>query len=240
MGVSMQLSSALGSMQNLPGAINYIIEKTALKYEADYILFDMNPSLSAINQNILISSDYFIVPTSPDVFSSMAVKSLSHVLPSWEKWAISARDSFKDATYKIPSVTPKFLGYTINDFNLSEGSKPQANFASFMQRISKEVKDNLVEQLGKYQMVLKEEYYEKAYTNMISKANRIEEYYDYYCLAQISNFNKLIALSHKFSLPVFGLTSRTHLHEGQIKTHNWFKLLFNIFAERVVELTSYD
>ena len=239
MGVSMQLSSALGSMQNLPGAINYIIEKTASKYKADYVLFDMNPSLSAINQNILISSDYFIVPSSPDVFSSMAVKSLAHVLPSWEKWAISARDSFKDATYKISSITPKFLGYTINDFNLSQG-RPQINFASFMERISSEIKENLVKQLGKYQMVLKDEYYQTAYTNMKSKANNIEKYYDYYCLAQISNFNKLIALSHKFSLPIFELKLKHDAHEGQIRTLNWFKLLFRIFAERVVELTSHE
>jgi predicted MPP superfamily phosphohydrolase len=109
-----------------------------------------------------------------------------------------------------------------------------------MQRISNEVKGNLVEQLDKNHMVLKDEYYETAYINMKSKANNIEKYYDHYCLAQISNFNKLIALSHKLSLPVFELKLGPHAHEGQIRTLYWFKLLFKIFAERVVELTSHD
>lgn len=116
LGVSFQLSNALGTLKNLPGAINYLIEKTAEHYGAEYIIIDLNPSLSAINQDIFVSSDYFLVPTSPDLFSYMAVKSLARILPSWEKWAKSARPLFEDAEYPLPHNTPKFLGYTINDF----------------------------------------------------------------------------------------------------------------------------
>lgn len=238
LGVSMQLSNALGSMQNLPGSINYFVEKTAAKYDIEYVIFDLNPSLSAINQNILLSSDYFIVPTSPDVFSAMAIKSLSRVLPAWENWAINARKSFKDSTYCISPTTPKFLGYTINDFNLSFG-RPQASFASFMQKISNEISTNLVSSLDEMGMVLERRHYESAYLEMTKKAKSLESYYDSYCLAQVSNFNKLIALSHESSIPIFEL-KLDHAQEGQQKTLNWFKLLFKIFAERVVELTSYD
>ena len=55
LGIAMQLSSALGSMENLPGALNYLIDKTAEIYNIDFVLFDMNPSMSAINQDVLIS-----------------------------------------------------------------------------------------------------------------------------------------------------------------------------------------
>ena len=48
----------------------------------------------------------------------MSIKSLSKILPSWEKWAKKARPMFTDAEYPFPMQTPKFLGYTINDFNL--------------------------------------------------------------------------------------------------------------------------
>lgn len=236
LGVSMQLSNALGSMQNLPGAINYLIERTGQLYSIDYVLFDLNPSLSAINQNIFLSCNYFLLPTSPDVFSAMAIKSLARVLPSWEKWAISARSSFENATYPICPTTPKFLGYTINDFNLSSG-RPQAKFAMFMEQISKEIVNNLIPSLQKYNMVMSEEIYEQAYLNMIDKANNIEKYYDKYCLAQISNFNKLIALSHERCVPIFEI-KLDFAHDGQRRTLNWFKLLFKIMAKRVVELTS--
>ena len=148
LGIAMQLSSAFGSMQNLPGALNYLIEQTCNKYKIDFVLFDMNPSLSAINQNVFISSDYFIVPTSPDFFSIMAIESLSNILPSWEKWASAARSAFAEATYPLSITTPKFLGYTINDFNLSRG-KPQKSFAGFMGRISDKVKNKLIISLKK-------------------------------------------------------------------------------------------
>ncbi len=234
LGVAMQLSNSLGSMQNLPGAINYLIDITCKKYSIDYTIFDLNPSLSAINEDILLSSDFFIIPTAPDVFSAMAIKSLSRVLPSWEAWAKSARDSFSEATYKISNTTPRFLGYTINDFNLS-GGHPQASFAGFMSKISSVITTTFIEDLKKNNMTLSEDAYERAYRNMVQKANHIEDYYDHYCLAQFSNFNKLIALSHEKSLPIFEL-KLDHAHEGQAKTLSWFKLLFRIFAERVVEL----
>lgn len=146
LGIAMQLSSALGSMENLPGAMNYLIETTAQKYNIDYVIFDMNPSLSAINENVLISSDYFMVPMSPDYFSIMAINSLARVLPMWEKWAKSARVAFSNATYTLPNNIPIFLGYTVNDFNLTHGA-PQKSFKGFMDRISQNVSNELYPKL---------------------------------------------------------------------------------------------
>lgn len=99
LGISMQLSSAFGSMENLPGALNYLVEETGKKYNIDYAIFDMNPSLSAINQDIFVCSDYFIIPSSPDLFSLMSIDSLCRVLATWETWAQKARPLFQNATY---------------------------------------------------------------------------------------------------------------------------------------------
>ena len=233
LGVSLQLSNAFGSMKNLPGAFNYLLEKTAKKYSADYIIIDMNPSLSAINQDILLSSDFFLVPTSPDFFSVMSIKSLSRVIPSWEKWAKNARGLFADASYPLPDKTPKFLGYTINDFNLSKG-EAQYSFKKSMNRISTEIDTTLIPALEKENMLLDKKVYENAYTLMAEGSDNIN-YESIYCLAEISNFNKLIALSNQQSVPIFEL----HLYsprEGQLKTINWFKFLFRKFADRVINL----
>lgn len=237
LGIAMQLSNALGSMENLPGALNYLIDKTCMKYGIDYVLFDMNPSLSAINQDIVISSDYFIVPTSPDFFSIMAIRSLARVLPSWERWAREARTAFSGASYKLPLNTPKFLGYTVNDFNLSNGA-PQRSFKAFIGRISNEVTETLIPALGNSGMLLTNEKYEKAYNNMAQKfKNDNVKYEDVHCLAQISNFNKLIAISNEQSIPVFDI-KLNQATKGQRKTLNWFKMLYQSMAERIVELTN--
>lgn len=235
LGISMQLSNAFSSMENLPGAINYLITKTAEKYNTDYVIIDMNPSLSSINEDILICSDYFIVPTSPDYFSIMAIKSLSRVFASWEKWAVRARPLFTDVSYPLPQNTSKFLGYTVNDFNLSHGN-PQYTFQTFIDRISNEVVNSLIPSLQLSGMTLEENKYSVAYEDMKNKSsNNNIDYKDKYCLAQISNLNKLIAISNENSIPIFDIRLDM-AHEGQRRTLNWFKFLYKIFAERIIQL----
>lgn len=46
-------SNALTSLKSLPGALNDLIEKTAERYNIDYVFIDLNPGLSSINQNLL-------------------------------------------------------------------------------------------------------------------------------------------------------------------------------------------
>ena len=68
LGIAQELSGSIQTLQNLPGSISVLLKKTAEEFQADYVLVDMNPSLSAFNQNLLMTSDYFIVPTTPDFF----------------------------------------------------------------------------------------------------------------------------------------------------------------------------
>lgn len=238
LGISMQLSSSFSSMENLPGAINYLVDETAKKYSIDYVIYDMNPSLSAINQDIFVCSDYFIIPASPDLFSLMSIDSLCRVLSLWEAWAKKARPLFKDATYPLPMTTPVFLGYTINDFNLSHGN-PQRTFKEFMDQVSNKIVSGLVPALHQNGMVFDYEKYANAYSTMqASSTNHNINYPDAYCLAQISNFNKLIALSNAESIPVFEVKlDRTSAHVGQFRTLAWFKFLYNALSERILELT---
>lgn len=239
LGIAMQLTSALSSMQNLPGALNYLIEQTTKKYKIDYVLFDMNPSLSSINQDVLLTSDFFIVPTSPDYFSIMAIRSLSRILPAWERWAKEGRKAFASAEYKLSAITPKFLGYTVNDFNLSHG-RAQCSFQTFIDRISLEITNTLVPELKKSNMLLSKEKYTEAYNEMRLKfKNNNVDYKNIYCLAQISNFNKLIAMSYEQAIPIFDIVLN-QATEGQRRTLNWFTLLYNTIADRIIQLTAED
>lgn len=233
LGLSFQLTESVGALENLPGSFNYLFNKLANKYQIDYIIIDMNPSLSAINQDLLISSDFFLVPASPDIFSYMSIKSLSRILPLWEKWAKRARVLFKDAEYPLPFTTPKFLGYTINDFNLSHG-KPTTAFADLMDRISQVVDDELIPNLQAEGMLLDDDKY-RAAENLNSKLHN-QRPLNKYCIAEISNFNKLIAISNDKSIPIFEL-SPSKLQEGQLRTFNWFGLLFNTIADKIILLS---
>jgi len=235
LGLSFQLTESVEALKNLPGSFNYLFSCLADKYKIDFVLIDMNPSLSAINQDLFISSDYFIVPTSPDIFSFMSIRSLSKFLPAWEKWAKKARPLFSDADYKLTETTPKFIGYTINDFNLSDG-RPTNAFGKLMDKIRKEVESALVPKLDVMGMLLPEEAYERAYelNSRLQKQRQLSRY----CLAEISNFNKLIAESNKASIPVYELNG-DRWEDGQKKTLHWFRMLFDILAEKIVIMTKY-
>lgn len=199
LGISFQINS-FTSMQNIPGSFNYLFETTAKKYDVDYILIDLNPSISAINQAILLSSDFFIVPTSPDFFSLMAIKSLSNILPKWEKWAISARENFSTAVYPFPTRTPKFLGYTVNDFNIRR-NQPTIATKAMIEKVNEIVNGTLVPNLKRSNMILDENIGES------------------YRIAEIPNFNTLMQKSQEFNVPVFKLTSEQLQNKGIVLTN---------------------
>ena len=121
LGMAQELSSSLVSLQNLPGSIHYLFMKTAKKYEVDFILVDMGPSLGPINRNLLMTSDYFIVPMFPDYFSMMATESLASILSQWSAWAKQGRalPILRQATYPFPDKIPKFLGTIIQNYRAS-------------------------------------------------------------------------------------------------------------------------
>lgn len=226
LGVSFQLTHSFTTMKNLPGAFYYLIRRTAEKMGVDIVLIDLNPSLSAINQDLIISSDYFIVPTSPDYFSEMAIKSIARILPNWEKWAKNARELFQDATYPLPMNTPKFLGYTVNDFTIYD-QEPTKAFQEIIEKIDQTVKKILIPSLDKSGMLL-----------------NAESYNNNYCLAEVSNFHSLQAHYQKQGLPVFELTGQMLGLKGaaltsQQERQNNFETIFSKFSDQVIGLMNY-
>ena len=148
-------------------------------------LLTLNPSLSSFNQNLLMTSHYFIVPTNPDYFSTMAVRSLVGVLPAWHKWAERAAELkvLKEAVYPFPNVEPKFLGTIVQNYRL-RGGGPATAFQKWMDNISSSVAEELFPALSAVNMTLPKHVY---------KRHGVEEF----CLARISDFNSLIAKSQE-------------------------------------------
>ncbi len=246
LGMAQQLSGTIPTLQNLPGSLSYLMEKTGRKYEAEYILIDMNPSLSSINQNLLMTSDYFLVPASPDFFSVMAINSLTSVLPRWRAWSkqASTMEVFREATYPFPATVPKFLGTIIQRYrirqraavgDIEEGpptrGMPTAGFQKWIDEINKTVKEKFVPMLRQQGMLLDEQKYQQLPID------------DDYCLAAISDFNSLIAKSQEFQVPVFALTDQQIGLTGvglqnTRNTKDQFERIFSTLADMIVELTS--
>jgi cellulose biosynthesis protein BcsQ len=233
LGIAQELSSAIQTLQNLPGSISYLLDVTASKYKADFVLVDMNPSLSSINENLLMTSDFFIVPTSPDYFSLMAVESLSSVLPRWHEWSERAKvnPTLKGAAYPYPERTPRFLGTVIQNYRPRGGAATEG-FQKWIDSINDRVARQFVPTLQPLSMVLSPACYEQI-AGLTSS----------YCLAQIANFNTLIARSQDYSTPVYALTPEQLGHVGTVlgidqAKQKEFSEAFSNLADRVVTLTT--
>ncbi len=111
LAVAHELSNTLSALQNIPGALHHAISRSGDMYGIDYALIDMSPSLGAINQNLFMTSDAFILPMAPDLFSAMALRSLSRTLPKWAEWGRKAASNalLKIADYPFRHVTPLYL-----------------------------------------------------------------------------------------------------------------------------------
>ena len=233
LGIAQELSGSIQTLQNLPGSISHLLEKTAKKFNADYVLIDTNPGLSSINQNLLMTSDFFIVPTNPDFFSVMAIESLATILPKWHTWAEKARtlSVLTTATYPFPKVTPKFLGIIVQNYRPRDGA-PTAGFQKWIDEVNETVSSKLVSELRKIGMILPDQVYGK------------ESVEAEFCLATIPNFNTLIAKSQEHQTPVFALTSEqigrpARARETTLESRDHFKQIFSEFADKIIGLTTH-
>lgn len=200
--VALSTSAAIPALQNIPGAIGAFLRLTAKTSEIDVILVDMSPSVGALNQCFLMASDYFIVPTSPDYYCNQAITSLATVIPVWNKSINQFRD--QKLVYPIPANPPKFCGIISQRYRPRSGA-PAKSFQQWIDKIKETVDTELVPVLTGENMII---------TSAEFKASGAPD--GPYNLANVPDFNSLIAQSQKFNRPVFALSDKEIEQAGVI------------------------
>lgn len=114
----------------------------------DFVLFDMGPSLGAINRSILLAVNYFVVPMSIDIFSLWAIKNIGEAVKVWQREL-----SFGLRNAEDPGEMPRdfrsslhFLGYVTQQHKerTEGGSKRIVEAYDYISRkLPEEVKSRL-------------------------------------------------------------------------------------------------
>lgn len=230
-------NNAITALMNLPGAFNELINQTSERYNIDYVLIDLNPGLSAINQNFFILSDAFIVPTNPDPFSIMALNSLATILPRWVDWADTMRDTFVDAAYPLSDSRPKFIGEIVQKFNVRKG-KATSGAKYSIEGIKDSVRDTFIPALRRASMLFEESDYAEAKIPLD------------FCIAEIPDFQGMIHKSYAIGKPVFILTDSEirdsfddkrnltvgNLFENYVKMRDKYKEDFEKIANQIITI----
>lgn len=226
--VALTTSQAIPAIRNIPGSINEAIRSTGTFNEFDYVIIDMSPSVGALNQCLLMSSDYFIVPTSPDFFCTQAIKSLSNVMPRWNIDIAPFRTVAAD--YRFPENPPKFLGFISQRYR-PRGGAPAKSFQRWIDVIKESVVTDLVPALEPLGMTIPFDVF-----------NRCISGDEPYNLANVADFNSLIAQSQKHNVPIFALEDSQIEQSGVIlanmkESRDGFRQVFDTLATEVHELT---
>ena len=231
LGIAQQLSESVQALKNLPGSFNHLFQITADQYEADFVLVDLSPGLGSINQNLVATSDFFVVPANPDVFSVMAIDSLARVVPRWFAWAqnAAALDALATADYPFPEPRLKFLGLVVQRYRL-KGGQPTEAFRGYFDQLDAAIEETLIPAFKAADLLLPDDRYQAAGLEGA------------YRLASISDFNTLIADSQRSRKPVFALTQEDVNRRGfvwrtQKSNIESFSQTFSDLAERVEVLS---
>lgn len=155
----------------------------------DFVIFDMGPSLGAINRAILLGCDYFVTPMSSDIFSILAIENIGKTIKGW-------RDSFREGfnrcgdeelkQYFAPIPAIQFLGYVTQQYTSKtvEGvRRPVQAYERILSNVPEVIQKELINILN-------------------VQRNNIN-----YELGTIPNFNSIIPLSQSAHKPVFELNS---------------------------------
>lgn len=224
-------NNAISTLQNLPGAFSELLKLTEEKYSIDYTIIDLNPSLSATNQNLFLSSHAFLIPTNPDPFSIMAINTLKSTLPKWAAWKNLATPMFSDSAYPLLPGVPKFSGSLIQRFNIRNG------------RAAKPYRDNIEE----IKRTLRTDFFEAAaasgmtFTDAQYGHELIE---NSYCLSEIPDFQGLLPKANHAEVPVYDLTDADINETGPVLAQlqvkrRVFDEQFSAISEKISEMLDY-
>lgn len=245
LSLAQEAPGSLKVLNSLPGTLHSLMELLEEHHGIDYTIIDLNPGLGAINQNFIMACDGIIVPTNPDPFSLMAVKSLGTHLAKWHSWKETHFDKYEDATYSLYPSQPVFLGNLNARFNI-HAKQAARKFDERIKKIDECVSEVLVPALDQAGMALPDKCYKAAYKewkNKLSSDNASK-----YALARIPDFQSLMHVAIQSERPVFNLDEDClsdqkimgNIATNLIKNVSKFNLIFEAIASKIERLMGDD
>nr|WP_283818056.1 ParA family protein [Bradyrhizobium jicamae] len=128
-----------------------------LKSQYDLIIYDVGPSLGALNRSILIGSDYFLAPMGCDIFSLIGIQNIADWIAQWRgdyDQAYARVISNHEATLQeyagevraSSSLMSRFVGYTVQQYitkTIRDQKRATAAYEAILKKIPNEIATSL-------------------------------------------------------------------------------------------------
>lgn len=174
-------------------AIHRYIKFASAKVGASIVLIDMGPNLGALNRAVLASSDFFMTPVAPDLFSIQGTENLGNKLVGWREQWQQIHDSWKGGDLEIQNGSPVFLGYVLQMHNTrsTDASGMTAGWRIYKDRLDAAIQTNIVSRISD------------------------DQAFDWddgsYLLGKIPNLHSLVPYSQEARKPIFDCTGKDGL-----------------------------
>lgn len=185
----------------------------------DYALYDVGPSLGAINRSVLLAADFYILPMSSDIFSVKAIDNIKSSLKGWGDSFNKGLEQYRNHEYeefKINNESVKlnlsFIGYITQQY-LAKRKNGKTIPVSAYEKIISQIPKAII-------------------TNLTTKDSPIAR--EEYKLGEIPNLHSLVPLSQSAKAPIFKLTAEDGVvgaHFSKVKEYE--RVIKNI-SERVI------
>jgi cellulose biosynthesis protein BcsQ len=121
----------------------------------DLVIFDVGPSLGALNRSVLLSCDYLVTPFGCDIFSLLGIQNISEWVIAWQKQYDRAFNNINedrpDSLNQYPIVKNtnekfRFAGYSVQQYlarSFKSGKRPIKAYDRIMQEIPDSVKKSM-------------------------------------------------------------------------------------------------
>jgi cellulose biosynthesis protein BcsQ len=174
-----------------------------LKTQYDLIVYDVGPSLGALNRCVLIGVDYFIAPMGCDIFSLIGIENIANWLQRWQdNYAPAIERCQKDYPGQVekfqiktkPTQMSRFLGYTVQQY-ITKTIRAERRATGAYEAILKEIPNRIEESL----------------VNLVADGLDPKALH----LGDVPHMFSLVPLAQTSHAPIHGLTSADGLSGGQ-------------------------
>jgi hypothetical protein len=128
-----------------------------IKSHYDLIIYDVGPSLGALNRSILIGVDYFMAPMGCDIFSLIGIENIA----SWiDQWRVYYDQAYLQLTSRhgptlreydgqvraTSTVMSRFIGYTVQQYitkTIRDEKRATGAYEAILEKIPRAIASSL-------------------------------------------------------------------------------------------------
>ncbi|MCY1071772.1 AAA family ATPase [Nannocystis sp. RBIL2] len=194
-------------------------DRLAVSFGAELLLFDVGPSLGALNRAVLLASDAVVVPLAPDLFSLRGLQNVGEVLHEWrEEWETARVKNLQSASRRrepppwLPQRGMQPLGYVVQQ-QLTIADEPVRAYQRWLKQIPASFAEDVLQRSD-------------------PAPGSVQD--DLHCLGFLRHFASLVPLAQAAHKPLFELAHADGVVGSQYQTVARATKAFEQLAEAIL------